>query len=95
MKVSDIEVLPIEGEAGIRGLCKLARELGYKDPNYQLQLSTGECIGDLLYMLRDNPCMIEAIHTCVIENLASNLEDEDEDEDEEVEIPIGMEDLFH
>lgn len=84
MKASEIERLPTEGDQGIRSLCKLAQGLGYKDPFYHLQLPTGECIGDLLEMLRDNPCMVEAIHTCVLNNPdIFNLDDEEEDEDED------------
>jgi hypothetical protein len=68
MTESDIQDLPIEGEQGVKSLCKLAKWLGYEDPNHQLQLSTGECIGDLLLMLQDNPCMVEAVIMCVTNN---------------------------
>jgi hypothetical protein len=45
----------------LNGLCKLARELGYKDPCFQLQNSDGSVVGDFLYFLEDNPGVMEAI----------------------------------
>ena len=84
MRASDIENLPTEGERGVRGLCKLAKELGYKDHLYRMQLSADECVGDLLEMLEDNPGMIEAIHTYVLDNQnIYDLDDDDDDDDDD------------
>jgi hypothetical protein len=65
MKTND---LCAEGSEGIHDLCRLARELGYKDPLYQLQISHDACVGDLLEFLRDNPGAIEALYDWVHHN---------------------------
>lgn len=66
----------------VKGLCKLANQLGYRDPAQQLINSDGSCVGDLLTFFEDNPGAIEA----VIEWAADHhgVED-DEMEDEEDE----------
>ena len=50
-----------ETQETVKGLCKLARELGYRDPCFQLQNSDGTVAGDLLYFLADNPSACGAI----------------------------------
>jgi hypothetical protein len=46
----------------VKGLCKMASQLGYKDPAFQLLNSDGSVVGDLLYFLEDNPGAIEAVN---------------------------------
>ena len=66
----------------VEGLCKLARELGYKDPCYQLTNSDGSVVGDLLCMLEDNPGMCGAMISWAADNHAEEDDDELIEEDE-------------
>lgn len=50
-----------EGRKGLEHLCHLVSALGYKDPNYQLQLSSKASVGDLINFLEDNPGVFEVI----------------------------------
>ena len=50
-----------EGRRGVIELCKLARAAGYHDTTYYGQLDQGAYLGDLVMMLEDNSCMVEAI----------------------------------
>ena len=83
MKRSEIENLRVS----VEGLCKMARELGYKDPAYQLMNNDGTCVGDFLYFLEDNPGAVEAIFNWVLDEGTDRdgqpLEDDDEEEEEE------------
>lgn len=67
----------------VEGLCTLARQLGYKDPCYQLQNRDGSVVGDMLYFFEDNPGAIEAVIEWVLENNPNGGVDDDEDEDDE------------
>ncbi len=51
----------IEGRRGVENLCRFARDLGYKDPQYWGQLTSKAAVGDLIMMLEDNSGMIEAM----------------------------------
>jgi hypothetical protein len=62
----------------VNGLCKLARNLGYHDPNQQMINSDGSCVGDLLQFFEDNPGACEK----VIQWAADNLSDDEHDCDE-------------
>ena len=42
----DIDNLPIEGNSGIKLLCRIADELGYNDPLHQIVNNDGSCIGE-------------------------------------------------
>ena len=57
----DENVRSVEGRRGVEAVCKFARALGYKDPQYWGQLTSTACVGDLIYMLEDNPGMVEAM----------------------------------
>ena len=50
-----------EGRQGVINTCKIVRALGYKDPNYSMQLDRGAYLSDLLLFLEDNPGALEAI----------------------------------
>ncbi len=65
----------------VKGLCKLARQLGYKDPCFQLMNNDGSVVGDMLYFFEDNPGAVEAVVNWVLEN--HYLDDDEDDEDEE------------
>lgn len=73
----------------VKGLCKLARELGYKDPCYQLINSDGSVVGDLLCMLDDNPGLCQAM----IERAARYFGDDDEEEIDEEDEPEASTEL--
>lgn len=45
----------------LTALCKLSRNLGYKDPFHQLMNSDGSVVGDLLELLVDNPGCVSAM----------------------------------
>lgn len=67
-----------------QGLCKLAAQLGYKDPFHQLRNNDGSVVGDLLEFLDDNPGACAAIIEWVSDNAAIfNIKEEDEDEEDE------------
>lgn len=51
----------LEGRKGLENLCKLARALGYKDPQYFGTLTSDAAVGDLINFLEDNSGAIEAI----------------------------------
>jgi len=61
----------------VKGLCKLARQLGYKDPCFQLMNDDGTVVGDMLYFFEDNPGAIEAVVNWVLEHY--DLEEEEEE----------------
>ena len=84
----------LEGRRGVIELCKVASLLGYKDPQYFGQLSSGAVIGDLIEMLEDNSGLIQAMLDHIsstgnhIPEWKANMleacgQDEDEDEDHE------------
>lgn len=50
-----------EGRRGVANMCKIARALGYKDPNYGMQIEQGAYLTDLLLFLEDNSGCIEAM----------------------------------
>lgn len=68
-----------EGRKGLEHLCHLVSALGYKDPNYQLQLSSKASVGDLINFLEDNPGLFEVILEFIKNNdsqeWAENLKD--------------------
>lgn len=66
----------------IQGLCKMSRDLGYKDPCSQLINNDGSVVGDFLYFLEDNPGAIEAVMEWAADHYEQE-EDEEEYEDEE------------
>jgi len=76
MNRSDI----LDTREDIKGLCKLARELGYKDPFAQLINSDGTCVGDLLCFLEDNPGACEALIAWAAEHHGEEEEEEEEEE---------------
>jgi hypothetical protein len=63
----------IDTKDNVKGLCKLAREIGYQDPCFQLQNSDGSVVGDLLYFFDDNPGACSA----VIQWIADQYAEED------------------
>lgn len=72
----------------VKGLCKLASKLGYKDPCHQLANSDGSVVGDLLCFFEDNPGACQAVIDWTYDHAKSILaddyeEDEDEDGDDE------------
>lgn len=80
------KVYNMEGRTGVKNLCKFIRTLGYKDPNYSMQLSHDACVGDLLEFLQDNPGAIEAIIDFVDDNAeVYPNEDGDDDDDDDVQ----------
>ena len=60
--------LPAEGSRGVMALCRLSRDLGYKDPFNQMRNSDGSCVGDLMIFLEDNPGAIQAIYEWIENN---------------------------
>ena len=72
MSLSREEILDVK--SNINDLCGLACDLGYKDPLRQLINSNGSCVGDLLYMISDNPGLCEVM----IEWLADTYGGEEE-----------------
>ena len=66
-----------EGRRGVVSLCKIARSLGYKDPQYFGQLETDACIGDLIEFLEDNSGAIEAIKEWIGNTVDNNTEWQD------------------
>jgi len=58
----------LEGRKGVEAVCQLAAVLGYKDPMYFGQLTNKATVGDLLYMMEDNPGMVEAMVNWVRES---------------------------
>jgi len=54
------EIYRFEGRKGIENLSRIARALGYTDPQFFGQFKGG-CIGDLLVFLEDNPGAMEAV----------------------------------
>jgi hypothetical protein len=50
----------LEGETGVKNLCRLARALGYHDRMYFGQFG-GAAYGDLINFLEDNPGCCQAI----------------------------------
>lgn len=53
-------IVRLEGETGVRNLCKIVRALGYKDELHFGQFRGGS-YGDLLRFLEDNSGAVEAI----------------------------------
>lgn len=72
----------LDTNPNVKGLCKLACELGYKDPFYQLTNSDGSVVGDLLLLLEDNPGACEAIINWLAENYSDSDESEDSDDED-------------
>ena len=69
-----------------KGLCKMARLLGYQDPFHQLINDDGTVVGDLLEFFEDNPGACEAVIEWVLEEgRTRDGEPLDDDEDEEEE----------
>lgn len=64
MTVDDIE----DTDQSSKGLARLARKLGYKDPFKQLMYDDGSVVGDLLEFLDDNPGACEAVIEWVLDN---------------------------
>jgi hypothetical protein len=85
--IEEFKLYSVEGSTGLRNLCKIARALGYKDPLRQGLMAHDACLGDLHIMLEDNPIIIEAILTCIEDNMneewAKNLGVDEEDEEDE------------
>lgn len=84
----------VEGRRGVVMLCKLARTLGYNDPQQFGQMTSGPAfIGDLIEMLQDNSGMVEAMVAWIgkqrspewLEGLKGELEVSEEDSEEETE----------
>jgi hypothetical protein len=79
------ENLSFEGRRGVEALCQIARAIGYKDTQYYGQLTHKAAIGDLMYMLEDNPGMIEAMVTWLGEQDMPEWQ-------ESIEESVGLED---
>ena len=62
----------------VKGLCHLARSLGYKDPCFQLINNDGSVVGDMLVFFDDNPGAIEAVFDWVLKH-HPEISDDDED----------------
>lgn len=81
MKRSEVE----ETKQTIKGLCGLARKLGYRDPFSQLINDDGSVVGDLLEFLEDNPGACEAILEWVLDEGChrdgSPINDEEEEDE--------------
>ena len=78
----DIDNLPIEGNSGIKSLCRIADELGYNDPLHQIVNNDGSCIGDLICFLEDNPGAIEAIINWTKDNYQEELDEINSDDED-------------
>lgn len=63
MKLSEVE----DTKHTIKGLCGLARKLGYQDPFSQLIMDDGSVVGDLLEFLEDNPGACAAVIEWVLD----------------------------
>lgn len=76
-----------ESERGVKNLCKIAEDIGYRDPFRQLIYDNGACAGSLLYMLSDNPglqqVMVEWIEDNMNDDWADYLVVEDDESEEE------------
>jgi hypothetical protein len=81
-----------EGSEGIRNLARLAKGLGYEDP-MNLGYFDGACYGDLIYLLEDNPGLVEVMLDWLEENFESELDDDSEDDDSEDDEDDDSEDL--
>lgn len=81
MKRSEVE----DTKQTVKGLCGLARKLGYRDPFSQLIMDDGSVVGDLLDFFEDNPGACAAVIEWVLDEGrhrdGSQLE-EDEENDE-------------
>lgn len=78
----------------VKGLCGLARQLGYVDSFHQLANSDGTVVGDFLCFLEDNPGACEAVIDWAFDNFKTlNVEaddDEDFDDEEDGEVSRGQ-----
>lgn len=85
MKRSEVE----STKQTLKGLCGLARKLGYKDPYHQLHNDDGTVVGDLLEFFEDNPGACEAVIEWVLDEGGprdgSKLIDDDDEQEEENE----------
>lgn len=69
-----------ENDKGVQNLCKIAREIGYRDPYHMGQFAHDGAYGDLVEFLRDNPGAQEALYEFMCDNLDEELEEEPEGE---------------
>jgi hypothetical protein len=78
-----------EGRKGLENLCQVARAVGYKDPHYQMQLSSKAAVGDLILFLEDNPGAIEAVFNWVREQNSPEFKEALEKEVPEEDLDDG------
>ena len=75
----------------IKGLARVARALGYRDPHYRMQLDRDCCVGDIIDFFEDNPGALGAVFEWILEQntdregnpLTDKGEEEDTEEDDE------------
>ena len=82
MTRTEIKNLRTEGSRGLQDLAKLAEALGCGGSFGQLQLNNGCFVSSITTMLEDNPGMIEAIYSFVLDHeKIYEIEEKDFDDD--------------